>query len=119
MPKTLRLILGDQLNGLHSWFQKVDDQVLYLMMEMRQETDYVSHHFQKIVGFFLAMRNFSEELKQAGHQVLYFKLDDPDNRQNLKAQLDFLIEKEKITQIALKSILSYLVQVQDLKLVLF
>lgn len=98
MPKTLRLILGDQLNGLHSWFQKVDDQVLYLMMEMRQETDYVSHHFQKIVGFFLAMRNFSEELKQAGHQVLYFKLDDPHNRQNLKAQLDFLIKKEKIIQ---------------------
>lgn len=94
MPKTLRLILGDQLNRQHSWFQIVDDSVTYLMMEMRQETDYVAHHIQKVVCFFLAMRQFSEELKAAGHQVIYFTLDHPENRQNLSEQLDFLISKE-------------------------
>jgi deoxyribodipyrimidine photolyase-related protein len=93
MTKTLRLILGDQLHSQHSWFQKADDSVTYLMMEMRQETDYVTHHIQKVVGFFLAMRTFSEELKKSGHQVLYFSLDHPDNLQNLKDQLESLISK--------------------------
>jgi deoxyribodipyrimidine photolyase-related protein len=48
---TLRLILGDQLNSQHSWFTNQDPTVLYLMAEMRQETDYVKHHIQKVTGF--------------------------------------------------------------------
>ncbi len=94
MSKTVRLILGDQLNSQHSWFQRVDDSVIYLMMEMRQETDYALHHIQKVVGFFLAMRDFSTELKKGGHQVIYFTLDDPENRQNLQDQLETLVSKE-------------------------
>lgn len=94
MAKTLRLILGDQLNIQHSWYQEVDDSVRYLMMEMRQETDYVTHHIQKIVGFFLSMRTFAQALTEAGHQVIYLNLDDPENQQNLKEQLNFLISKE-------------------------
>ena len=35
--KTVRLILGDQLNQNHSWFNEVNDNVIYLMAEMRQE----------------------------------------------------------------------------------
>jgi deoxyribodipyrimidine photolyase-related protein len=62
-------------------------------MEMRQETDYAPHHIQKVVAFFGAMRNFSEVLKQAGHQVHYLALDDKANRQQLEANLNFLIEK--------------------------
>ncbi|MGB1074508.1 MAG: cryptochrome/photolyase family protein, partial [Flavobacteriales bacterium] len=38
--KTLRLLLGDQLNAAHPWFDTVSDDVVYLMAEMRQETDY-------------------------------------------------------------------------------
>ena len=53
--KTLRLILGDQLNENHSWFSSVDDQILYCIFEMRQETDYVQHHIQKVIGFFAAI----------------------------------------------------------------
>jgi deoxyribodipyrimidine photolyase-related protein len=94
MPKTLRLILGDQLNRKHSWFETVDDSVTYLMMEMRQETDYVTHHVQKVVGFFLAMRNFSKELIDHGHRVAYYSLDHPENRQKIEDQLLYLIEKE-------------------------
>ena len=48
---TLRLILGDQLNHNHSWFQNPQKGVHYLMMEMRQETDYVTHHIQKVCAF--------------------------------------------------------------------
>ena len=42
MPKqkTLRLILGDQLNEKHSWFRYSDENVTYALMEIRQETDY-------------------------------------------------------------------------------
>lgn len=54
----IRLILGDQLNAQHSWFKEVDPQVTYVLMEMRQETDYVVHHIQKVVAFFSAMRQF-------------------------------------------------------------
>lgn len=36
---TLRLILGDQLNPQHSWFATVRPEVIYVLMEMRQETD--------------------------------------------------------------------------------
>ena len=94
MPNTLRLILGDQLNSTHSWFSKTDDSVTYLMMEMRQETDYVTHHIQKVVGFFLSMRGFAEKLRNAGHRVLYFTLDHPENRQYLSDQLLYLLQTE-------------------------
>lgn len=89
----LKLILGDQLNLQHSWFKEVDSNEVFVLMEMRQETDYAPHHIQKVVAFFGAMRNFSEVLKQAGHQVHYLALDDKANRQQLEANLNFLIEK--------------------------
>lgn len=93
MPKTLRLILGDQLNHQHSWFSSTDDEVTYVLMEMRQETDYVKHHIQKVVAFFAAMRAFASWLEERGHQLIYFKLDDQNNRQDLTQNLDQLIEE--------------------------
>ena len=57
--KTLRLILGDQLNHQHSWFDSVDSEITFVMMEVRQETDYVPHHIQKVAGFFTAMPGWS------------------------------------------------------------
>ena len=81
--KTLRLILGDQLNIQHSWFSNQQDHVIYVMMEIRQETDYAKHHIQKIVSFFLAMREFKIELERQGHQVYYFKIDQKENQQAL------------------------------------
>jgi len=62
--KTLRLILGDQLNIDHSWFKKVDDSVTYVMMEIRTETDYAQHHIQKVIGIFAAMQEFANDLQQ-------------------------------------------------------
>lgn len=43
---TLRLILGDQLNREHSWFQQPNENTLYVMAELAQETGYVKHHVQ-------------------------------------------------------------------------
>ena len=96
--KTLRLLLGDQLNSEHSWFDEVNPNVIYVMAEMRQETDYVKHHIQKVVAFFLSMRNFSEELINKGHQVVYYKISDSNNPHNLEQLILDLVENNKIEQ---------------------
>jgi deoxyribodipyrimidine photolyase-related protein len=88
---TLRLILGDQLNPQHSWLSTQDSTVVYVLMEVRQETDHVLHHAQKILAIFAAMRDFARQLKAAGHRVHYLAIDDPANRQSLPANLDALI----------------------------
>ena len=65
---TLRLILGDQVNPQHSWFtpspKGVDSGVVYVLMEVRQETDYVLHHAQKILAIFAAMRDFARQRRR-------------------------------------------------------
>ncbi|MDD3325635.1 MAG: cryptochrome/photolyase family protein [Zoogloea sp.] len=88
---TLRLILGDQLNPLHSWFAAPRDDVIHVLIEMRQETDYVLHHAQKILAIFAAMRDFARTLREAGHRVHYVAIDNLSNRQRLPANLDALI----------------------------
>lgn len=93
---TLRLILGDQLNPLHSWFAQSDRNVIYTLMEIRQETDYVLHHAQKILGIFAAMRDFARHLTAQGHHVLYLEIDDADNLQSLPTNLNSLIERYQI-----------------------
>ena len=80
--KTLRLILGDQLNLNHSWYKTADNNVVYLMMEVRSETDYTTHHIQKLFGFFAAMRAFEIQLRKLKHQVLYIKINDKENLQS-------------------------------------
>ena len=60
-------------------------------MELRQETDYVLHHAQKVLGVFAAMRDFCAHLKSQGHRVRYVAIDDPSNRQGLTANLDALV----------------------------
>ena len=94
--KTLRLLLGDQLNSEHSWFDEVNPDVMYVMAEIRQETDYVKHHIQKVVAFFFFFRNFSEELTKRGHQVVYYKISDADNPHNLEHLILDLVEENKI-----------------------
>ena len=101
--KILRLILGDQLNSTHSWFSKVDENVVYCLFEMRQETDYVTHHIQKIAGFFAAMRNFGNDLKNNHHNVIYFKINDKKNTQNLTQNLSLLFTENSIQKFEYQS----------------
>lgn len=97
--KTLRLILGDQLNGQHSWFSEVDKNVIYVMMELRSETDYATHHIQKVVGFFASMQAFSKELRAKNHQIIYIKLNDKNNQQSFDKNLEFLIKTHNFTHL--------------------
>jgi deoxyribodipyrimidine photolyase-related protein len=96
--KKLRLILGDQLNENHSWFQEKNPDTIYCLFEMRQETDYVQHHIQKVVGFFSAMRSFSLELTAKNHKVIYYKINDQRNKQDLVKNLLQIIQEEEIVQ---------------------
>jgi deoxyribodipyrimidine photolyase-related protein len=88
---TVRLILGDQLNERHSWFAEPDKDILFVLMEVRQETDYAWHHIQKVLGFFAAMRRFVDVLRARGHRVLYLTLDDPRNAQAIPANLEWIL----------------------------
>lgn len=92
---TLRLILGDQLNPQHRWFATVQPGVVYVLMEVRQETDYVLHHAQKIIAIFAAMRALAHHLRTAGHRVHYLGIDDPANRQSLGDNLLALIDHHR------------------------
>ncbi len=94
---TLRLVLGDQLNPLHSWFTSVDDGVVYVLMELRQETDYVLHHAQKILAIFAGMRDFAAQLEAVGHRVHYLEIDDAANLPTITENLNALIAQYQAT----------------------
>ncbi len=94
----LRLILGDQLNAQHSWFDEPNDDVLYFMGEMRQETDYVAHHIQKVVAFFMSMRNFKDTLIKQEFNVKYYTIDEVENTQDLADNLLQIISQNNITK---------------------
>lgn len=93
----LRLILGDQLNHKHTWYDETSADVIYFMAEMRQETDYTTHHIQKVVAFFEGMLSFSNWLKDRGHKVIFYKLDNKSNTQSLTENLKNLIEAHNVT----------------------
>jgi deoxyribodipyrimidine photolyase-related protein len=97
MKKTLRLILGDQLNSKHSWFTTIDDSVTYVMMEVRTETDYTQHHIQKVVGIFAAMQNFAAQLISNKHNLIYLHLNDENNLQSFEKNIQNLISENQFT----------------------
>lgn len=94
--KILRLILGDQLNASHSWYQSKDANTLYLIAELKQEASYVKHHVQKLAAFFLGMRAFAKALESAGHDVLHLELDDTNVYTDLADMVTQLCEKYQV-----------------------
>lgn len=97
--KNIRLILGDQLNHVHSWYVESDASTLYVIAELFDEATYTQHHVQKIHSFFLAMEAFAIHLKETGHQVLHLTLDDTKEIPGVDGLLSHLVahyEAEKI-----------------------
>ncbi len=97
--KTLRLILGDQLNAEHSWFTSKDPEVLYIIAELHQEQHYVKHHIQKTCAFFKSMQNFAKALEKAGHHVLHLTLDDSAQYKTLNELLISIATHHECTDI--------------------
>ena len=84
----IRLVLGDQLNIEHSWYQQASQHdYVYVMMELTSKASQPVMHIQKVVGFFAAMREFANTLTRRGATVKYFKLSDTDNQQDLLANI--------------------------------
>lgn len=96
---SVKLILGDQLNIAHPWFEKVDENVLFVMMEVRSETDYVKHHIQKVVAIFDAMRKFSEVLKSKGHHIHYISINDSENKPTITENLKWICSKYAVKEL--------------------
>ncbi len=96
--KQIRLILGDQLNLQHSWFSNVEPDTLYLMVELKQETEYATHHIQKICAFFAAMRAFAKTIEAQGHQVEYLTLNDSAGFKDFPSIISALCEEYKVSE---------------------
>ena len=85
----IHLVLGDQLSHSLSALADADPETsLVLMAEVTSEASYVKHHKKKIAFLFSAMRHFAEELREKGLRVRYVTLDEPENTQSLKGELD-------------------------------
>ena len=95
----LRLILGDQLNLNHSWFKETNSSVTYVMMEVKDETNYVLHHAQKIIATFAAMRFFANQLRSKDLEVIYLKINDKENRQNFYENIKSIVKKRNFSQL--------------------
>ncbi len=89
----IRLVLGDQLNISHSWYEEPRADTLYVLAELKQETDYAKHHIQKVCAFFAAMENFATALEKTGHQVLHLTLDETSEYKDLTHLISHLCSR--------------------------
>ena len=97
---TLRLILGDQLNRAISSLSDCDkDNDIILICEVWDEATYVKHHQKKIAFLFSAMRHFAQELMDAGYNLVYTKLDAPDNAGSLAGEVGRVLAREAIAKV--------------------
>lgn len=85
---TLRVILGDQLSSCLEIVKEANAASdVFLMCELKEEATYVKHHQQKIALVFCAMRQFAQELKNAGFRVRYVYFDDPNNTGTFEGEI--------------------------------
>ena len=75
--KTVRLVLGDQLDFCIASLTDIDPiNDIILMAELKEEATYVKHHKKKIAFIFSAMRHFAEECRLKGWNVCYIDYDN-------------------------------------------
>jgi len=88
VTKTLRLVLGDQLSPRIAVLRDLNiERDVVLLAEVADEATYVRHHKKKIAFVFAAMRAFAAKLRAEGVTVRYIKLDDPENTNTLKDEV--------------------------------
>ena len=107
---SLRLIFGDQLSLSLASLKDTSKDDLIVLMEIKPETEYVPHHKRKLVFLFSAMRHFSEELKDAGYNTHYIKLDSPNNHQSFCENLRTLVNDGDFTSLELTEVGEYRLQ---------
>ena len=97
--KTLRLILGDQLNPAVSSLSDYQDGDIILMAELADEAGYANHHKKKIAFIFSAMRHFAEDLRASGKTVDYITFDDADNTGSFEGEVIRALDRHDIDNI--------------------
>lgn len=86
--RNLILLLGDQLSLSMSSLTGADPQRdVVLMCEVMEEATYVSHHRMKLAFVFSAMRHFADELREAGFNLVYTRLEDDGNAGSFTGEL--------------------------------
>ena len=96
---SLRVILGDQLSEDISSLRDIAPGDCVLMAEVMVEASYVPHHKKKLIFIFSAMRHFAETLRQRGIEVLYTRLDDPENSHSLLGEITRHLDQTKANQV--------------------
>jgi len=100
MPRTIRLILGDQLTPSLDIVKHADfENDVFLMAEVREEATHIKHHKKKIAFIFSAMRHFAKSLKQLGAKVRYITISDPQNTNSLLGETARAIKDTNINQL--------------------
>jgi len=98
--ETLRVVLGDQVSRRIAALSDLDPcRDVVLMAEVMQECRYVPHHVKKIVLVLSAMRHFARALAARGVRVRYVRLDDPDNAQSLRGEVQRAVAALKPRQV--------------------
>lgn len=96
---TLRIILGDQLSYDIASLMDYQENDLVLMMEVREETQYVKHHKKKLVFIFSSMRHFAQELINKNYRVKYIKLDESESLSSFTDTLNAQVKLIKPSKI--------------------
>jgi len=101
-------ILGDQLTPTLPALMQADPQnSVILMMEVMEEASYVPHHPKKIAFIFAAMRAYAAELRDAGWQVDYIKLDDMQNSGSFTGEVNRAISRHDASAIHITEAAEY------------
>ena len=100
--KTLRLILGDQLNeAISSLADYQADNDLVLMCEVFEEAQYVKHHQKKIAFIFAAMRQFAKQLQENSYKVTYIELDADENSGTLWGEVQRICKQYRVDRLVI------------------
>jgi len=96
--------LGDQLTDSISSLNNCDkSEDIILISEVIEEATFIPHHKKKLVFIFSAMRHFALDLKNDGFNVIYNKLNDPDNSGSLTGEISRLIKNQSFEKIVITS----------------
>lgn len=88
---TLILVLGDQLSLQHGALKGATAGVdTVLLAEVQEEAQYVHHNRHKIAFIFAAMRQFRDQLRAQGFEVVYF--DYEEGKASLLAAVEDALE---------------------------
>lgn len=100
MSKTLRLILGDQLNQSVSSLADLDKgSDIVLMCEVMGEVTYVRHHKKKVAFILSAMRHFADRLRAQDVSVDYVSLDDPENSGSFTGEVARAVARHDVSRL--------------------